>query len=123
MDKAPVCGHLRSVRLVVNVLNIAAEPAFLLQVNAKLPQKLPEILLRTRIVRGQLLPHNLTVFDQVCRDHIRRVISSAEATAQVATLNHACHADLVEYLNPSLDYAEIVLYGAVRPLRSGQRPH
>ncbi len=77
VDESPVDRHLGSMRFIVNVLDIAAEPAFLFQVTAKLPQKLPEILFCTRIVRRQVLPHDLAVFDQVRREHIRRVISTA----------------------------------------------
>src|SRR5438094_6963671 len=71
------------MRLVVNVLDIAAQPALLFQVLAQLPQKHSEILFGTRIARRQFLPHNLIVFDQVRRQHIRRVISTAEPSAQV----------------------------------------
>ncbi len=90
------------MRLIVNVLDIAAEPAFLFQVTAKLPQKLPEILFRTRIVRRQFLAYNLTVLDQVRREHIRRVISTAEPSAQVAALDHSCHTGFVKNLNPAV---------------------
>src|SRR6266403_6106750 len=103
MDEAPVYKHLRSMRLIVNVLDVTAEPASHFQVIAKLPQKLPEILFRTRIVCRQILSHNLTVLDQVRRDHIRRVISTAEPPAQVAALDHVRHTGFVEDFNPAVD--------------------
>src|SRR2546427_9333016 len=49
VDEAPIGRHLGSMRLIVNVLDIAAEPAFLFQVIAKWLQKLPEILFCTWI--------------------------------------------------------------------------
>src|SRR4029077_9290830 len=76
VDKAAVDGHLRSVRLVVDVLDVTAEPALLFQVSAKLPQELPEIPFCKRIVCRQFLPYNLTVLYQVRREHMRRVIST-----------------------------------------------
>ncbi len=91
------------MRLVVNVLDITAEPAFLFQVSAKLPQELPEILFCTWIVYRQILPHYLIVFDQIRRDHLWRVISATEPAAQVAALNHARHTSFVEDLNPVVD--------------------
>ena len=93
MDEAPVPvdRHLCSMRLIVNVLDVTAEPAFLFQVIAELPQELPEIVFCTRIVCRQILPHHLTAFDQVRRDHIGRVISTAEPSAQVAALDHVRH--------------------------------
>src|SRR2546426_3947756 len=103
VDEAPIDRHLGSMWLIVNVLDIAAEPAFLFQVIAKLLQKLPEILFCTWIVCRQILPYNLTIFDQVCRDYIRRVISTAEPSAQVAALDHARHTGFVEDLNPMVD--------------------
>src|SRR5258708_1736009 len=103
VDEAPVDRHLGSMRFIVNVLDVTAEPAFLFQVSAKLPQELPEILFGTWIVCWQILPHNLTVFDQTGRDRIWRVMSSAEPAAQVAALDHARHTGLVEDLNPAFD--------------------
>jgi hypothetical protein len=51
------------MRLIVNVLDVTAEPSFPFQVNAKFPQKFPEILFCTWIARMQFLPHNVPVFD------------------------------------------------------------
>src|SRR4051794_14577810 len=109
MDYAPIDRHLCSMGLIMDMLHVPAQPSFLYQMIAKLPQELVEVLFCPRIVCTQLLPYNLAVLDQVGRAYIRRVISTTEPSAQVAALDHLRHTCLVKGLDPAVHQAKVVL--------------